>query len=70
MKDLSNENVIHINKNGIQYIQFKRLLQYKNITHCFTLKPLNFAGYDTYELKKNEVDKAYTDICRYHHQKC
>ena len=63
MKDLSNENVIHINKNGIQYIQFKRLLQYKNITHCFTLKPLNFAGYDTYELKKNEVDKAYTDIC-------
>lgn len=63
MKDLSNENIIHINKNGLQYIQFKRLLQYKNIIHCFTLKPLNFAGFDSYKLKKDEVDDSYEKIC-------
>ena len=29
MKDLSNENIVHINKNGVQYIQFRKLLEYK-----------------------------------------
>ena len=44
MKDLSNENIIHEKKDGVEYIQFKRLLQYENIEHCFTLKPLEFAS--------------------------
>lgn len=36
MKDLSNENIIHVNKNGIQYIQFRKLLEYKDIlSHAF-----------------------------------
>ncbi len=36
--DLSNENVIHINKDGIEYLQFRKLLEYKdNITHAFTI---------------------------------
>ena len=30
MKDLSNENVIHIAKDGVQYLQFRRLLEYRN----------------------------------------
>ena len=43
MKDLSNENIIHIENNNIQYLQFKRLLQYQNkLKHCYTLKPLDF----------------------------
>ena len=38
MKDLSNENIIHIKNNNIQYLQFKRLLQYQNkLKHCYTL---------------------------------
>ena len=57
MKDLSNENVIHIKKDGLEYIQFKRLLEYKNIEHCFTLKPLDFASNLTYEVKKSEVEE-------------
>lgn len=59
MKDLSNENVIHIKKEGIEYIQFRRLLEYKNIKHCFTLKPLDFASNVTYEEKKEEVEKNF-----------
>ncbi len=40
--DLSNDNIIHIKKNGIGFLQFKKLLEYKNIVHAFSLKPLNF----------------------------
>lgn len=36
--DLSNENVIHIKKDGIEYIQFRKLLEYKNlINHAYSL---------------------------------
>lgn len=38
MKDLSNENVIHIKKNGIEYLQFRKLLEYKDIIkHAYSL---------------------------------
>ena len=58
MKSLSNKNIIHIKKNEFEYIQFKKLLEYKNIEHCFTLKPLDFAGNATYEEKREEVEKG------------
>ena len=29
--DLSNENVIHVKSNGIEYLQFRKLLQYDDI---------------------------------------
>ena len=36
MKDLSNENIIHVKRDGIQYIQFKRLLEYSDIiSHAY-----------------------------------
>lgn len=36
--DLSNENVIHIKTEKIEYLQFRKLLQYSNIlTHAYTL---------------------------------
>ena len=31
MKDLSNENVIHIKKDGIEYLQFRKLLEYSDV---------------------------------------
>ena len=37
MKSLSNENVIHIEKNGVQYLQFSKLLEYKEIKHAYSL---------------------------------
>ncbi len=57
MKDLSNENVIHIKKDGIQYIQFKKLLEYKDkITHAYT------TGIDkTY--KRDEGKDNYKILC-------
>lgn len=36
--DLSNENVIHVKKNGIEYLQFRKLLEYKDIiNHAYSL---------------------------------
>ena len=36
--DLSNRNVIHIKKSGIEYLQFRRLLQYSEIlTHAYVM---------------------------------
>lgn len=63
MIDLSNENIIHIKNNNIEYIQFKKLLKYKNIKHCFTLKPLDFAGANTYFENKEKVDESYKELC-------
>lgn len=64
MTDLSNENTVHKKKNGIEYIQFKRLLEYEDIlTHCFTLKPLDFGDNSNYEEKKDIINKNYKTIC-------
>lgn len=36
--NLSNEKVIHVKKNGVEYLQFRRLLEYKDIiNHAYTL---------------------------------
>lgn len=55
MQDLSNDVIVHKKKNGIEYLQFKRLLEYPEIVHCYTLKANDFdiAGNDTYEEKRD-----------------
>ena len=38
MKDLSNENVIHVKKNGVEYLQFRKLLEYSDIIkHAYAI---------------------------------
>lgn len=38
MKDLSNKNVIHVKKEGIEFLQFRRLLEYSDkINHAYCL---------------------------------
>lgn len=71
--DLSNENVIHVKKDGIEYIQFRKLLEYQdNIAHAFTVgvnndyrMPLynsvqNKLSYEQIEENKN----SYKKICK------
>ena len=67
MQDLSNENIIHVNKNGIEYLQFKRLLQYEDkISHCFTLKNLTFGDnsnfYDIKDLALQNYEKISNEL--------
>lgn len=66
--DLSNDDVIHVKKNEIEYLQFKRLLQYPEITHAFVIGlDKTFKIYvdpSEEELIKNELAKnSYKIIC-------
>lgn len=57
MKDLSNENIVHIKDNGIEYIQFKRLLEYKdNIVHAYTI------GIDK-NYRRAQAKENYRNLC-------
>lgn len=70
MKNLSNENVIHITKDGIQYLQFRKLLEYNRIIkHGYSLGlNLNFrmAKMDKGRSLGNalyKVIESYKNIC-------
>lgn len=64
MDNLSNENVIHIKRNGMEYLQFKKLLDYGDfVNHAYTLG-LN-RNYRTARagqfLPEEEYNKAISD---------
>ena len=65
MKDLSNEFVVHIKKNGIEYLQFRKLLEYSDIiTHAYSLgvdKNFRTARANKEKLPKEELKKALED---------
>ena len=57
--DLSNENIVHIKNNGLEYLQFKRLLEYSDIVnHAYSLGIDK--NYRTAKVNKQKLDeKAY-----------
>ena len=68
--DLSNENVIHVKKDNIEYLQFKKLLEYEDIlTHCYSLgTDVNYRVIKANGemLEKEEYDKMiddYNNLC-------
>ena len=63
MQDLSNKNIIHIKEENIEYIQFKKLLEYKEVKHAITLKPYDFCGISNYEENKDMVNENYKNLC-------
>lgn len=71
MKDLSNENIIHVKKDGIEYLQFKKLLEYNDIiNHGYGIgidKNYRTIG-ATPEIKLTKYEyenalKDYKDLC-------
>ncbi len=64
MQDLTNDVVVHIKKNNIEYLQFRRLLEYPELVHCYTLNIDNFdvAGNDTMENRKEVVLDNYKKL--------
>lgn len=59
--DLSNENIVHVKKDGIEYLQFKRLLKFKNLAHAYTLSVygIDFNG----KAEKNITEHSYNMLC-------
>lgn len=64
MKDLSNKNIIHVKNDKVEYIQFRKLLQYKELAHCFTLKVHDFdiGGNDTYKENEEQFINSYKSL--------
>lgn len=69
--DLSNENVIYFKKDGIEYIQFKKLLEYKDIVnHAYSIgtdKNYRTEEPNKEELAKEDYQKAlqnYESLCQ------
>lgn len=60
--DLSNENVVHIKKDGVEFLQFRKLLEYKEyINHAYSLgidKNYRTIGPKMKKIEKTELDKA------------
>lgn len=67
--DLSNKNIIHLKENGIEYLQFRKLLEYSDIiSHAYSLgTEVNFRTSNIKDdVSKNEYDlslKNYKNLC-------
>ena len=66
-KDLTNENIVDICKNGIQYFQFRKLLEYKDIlTHAYSIGKENFR---TNKSKDKPIDEIEYKNSMYNYRK-
>lgn len=61
--NLFNDEVVIIKNDSTRYLQFKKLLEYKNIQHGFTLRPMDFGNNATYHEKQVEIEKYNKNIC-------
>lgn len=61
MVDSLSEDIVYINKENTEYIQFKKLLKYPEIEHCYTLRnnDLSFSVHNGEEI----LQKSYDKIC-------
>lgn len=66
MQDLSNENIIHVKKDNIEYIQFRKLLEYPELVHCYTLSAYGFdiVGNDTYKQKRDILYSNFEKLAK------
>lgn len=63
MQKILNSNLVYNNKNGIEYIQFKRLLEYPEITHCYTLRSGNKLSFPPIYKDEKMLKQSYKKIC-------
>ncbi|MCI9016064.1 MAG: peptidoglycan editing factor PgeF [Clostridia bacterium] len=64
--DLSNENIIHKKGEKLDYIQFRKLLEYPEITHAITLSTNHFSIFANEEVYKNKetLIKNYKNLAK------
>lgn len=66
--DLSNENIVHIVKDEIEFLKFRKLDEHEEILHAFSLKPLNFRNRPgiekNYKTLFNVLDIPYSSLVK------
>lgn len=50
--------MIHIKDGDVEYLQFRRLLEFQNIKHCYSMRPLDFKIGE-----KKKVINDYESLC-------
>lgn len=64
MKDLSNENVVHVKSDECEYLQFRKLLEYESVVkHAYGLKPVNYMTDKVTEEVFMESVNNYKKLC-------
>ncbi len=66
MRDLSNDNVVHVKGKNCEYLQFRRLLEYNGVLkHAYGLKPDNYRtkGKNLTEEDFNKAVNSYKNLC-------
>ena len=58
-----NSKLIYNNQDGIEYIQFKKLLQYPEITHCYTLRSKDKLNFPPKYKDEEKLKQSYKIIC-------
>lgn len=60
MESLSNEVIIHQKKEGIEYIQFRKLLEFEELVHAYTLKHnnMNLSAAQGKEIAMKQYDRV------------
>ena len=73
MPDLSNETMLHLKNGSIEYLQFRKLLEYSDkVVHCYTLKGNNNDYQnvinDNYEKLYKAIGLDYDGFVKISHQ--
>lgn len=64
MQDILKSNVVYNKDNNIEYIQFKRLLEYPEIKHCYTLRSNGNLNFPPIYKDEATLKKSYERICK------
>ncbi len=68
MKDLSNKNVVHIKDGGVEYLQFRKLLEYKDVIHHAYALGLN-VGFKTTTAEQKPASPERIELARESYKK-
>lgn len=60
--DLSNDVVIHKKVGEVEFLQFRKLLEFPNIKHAYSLKNLDFRRHENEKTKLPEYEKFLNSI--------
>ena len=60
-----NNKIVIIQNKDLRFLQFKKLLEYRELSHAFTIKPMDFGSNKTYKDKKQEITNNYKAICKF-----
>ena len=61
--DLSNDNILHVKHGDIEYLQFRKLLEYDELVHCYTMRKNMDFRRNFPDEKIEIVEKSYEKIC-------